>query len=74
MSTLRGIELSATEQRNSRKFKRRKHLVKGTNYIWYIDRLDKLQRYGLPIHAAKFLMKSTVLKYVNTILTFSFKH
>ena len=52
MSILKGIEPNTTEQRKSRKFKRRKYLVKGTNDIWYTDGLDKLQPYGLSVHAA----------------------
>lgn len=51
MSVLKVIYPNATEQRKSCRLKRLKYLVKGTNNIWHADGLDKLNPYGLPIHA-----------------------
>ena len=75
MSVLRGIEPNATEQRKSHNFMRRKYLVKWTNDIWHTDGLDKLQPYCLLVHATidGFSCKHYVVKYVNTILSLSFK-
>ena len=50
MNMLREVDPEGTQERKSRRLKRRTYLSAGPNDTWHIDGYDKLKPYGLPIH------------------------
>ena len=50
MEILKELDPEATEERKSRRLRRRVYSSNGPNYVWHIDGYDKLKPYGLPIH------------------------
>ena len=49
---LKTLDPDGVERRSKRKLKRRKYHSKGPNYIWHIDRYDKLKPSSFCIHDA----------------------
>lgn len=52
MDVLKTIDPVGTEQRRSRKLRRRMYTSPGPDHCWHSDGYDKLKPYGLPIHGA----------------------
>ena len=50
MQILKEIDLNGTEERKSKKLKRRKYFSTGPNATWHMDGFDKLKSYSFPIH------------------------
>lgn len=49
---LKELDPEGVLKRSTHKFRRRKYVSKGPNYIWHLDGYDKLKPFGLAIHGA----------------------
>lgn len=50
--TLKTLDSEGVERRSRQRLKRRKYSAKGPNYIWHVDRYDKLKPFGFCIYGA----------------------
>ena len=50
--SLKLLDPEGVNRRSCHRFKRRKYISKGPNYLWHMDGYDKLKPFGIAIHGA----------------------